>query len=93
MGKGGPRVPRRLGGLSTDAGPSAQALGLSAKRRRELYRIAKAICRSAEERAEARDTDPIAEVYTALIALACDDDLTYEDQCEVERYCMAAGYV
>lgn len=92
MGKGGPRVPRRLGGLNAAQGPSAQALGLGAQRRRELYRIAKAICRSAEERAEAHDTDPVADVYTALLALASDMDVTYEELCEVERYCAAAGY-
>lgn len=92
MGQGEPRVPRRLGGLSTAQGPSAQALGLSAARRRELHRTAKAICRSAEERAEVNDTDPVADVYTALLALASDMDLTYEELCEVERYCAVAGY-
>ena len=71
---------------------SAQALELGARRRRELYRMAKAICRSAEERAEARGTDPVEEVWVSITALTHDTDLSYDELCEVERYCMAGGY-
>jgi len=32
-------------------------------------------------------------VLEALVALSCSAEMSFDDQCEVERYCAVAGYL
>lgn len=93
MGQGWTRISRRLGGLSREHSSGAQAPGLSATRRRQLYRTAKAICRSAQERADTSGVDADEEVRIALLGLEHDTDMSFDEYCEVERYCMREGFL